>query len=93
MFKNLYCAIDKVAQTTVGAIIQETNDAPAIRAFYDALRAEGSLLEQHPADFDMLLIGSIDTNTGTIYAPQNGPTIVATGNGWLEMQKGLTPNG
>lgn len=87
MLKNLYTVQDIVGNQLVGGIIQEIHDAPAIRAFYDALRAENSMLAQHPADFNLLQVGNIDIETGDIVPTT--PKIVATGNGWLEMQKGL----
>lgn len=81
MLKQLYMVYDLVAETVLGGIIQETADAPAIRAFHDALGASESLLAQHPKDFNLLLIGSI-TSDGTVITP-NQPTIVATGAAWV----------
>ncbi|WNK12584.1 MAG: nonstructural protein [Microvirus sp.] len=87
MIKNLYAVRDTVANNIVGGIIMEALDAPAIRAFYDALRAPGNLLSEHPADFVLVQLGNIDTATGDL---REQPVItIATGNGWLEMQKGL----
>ncbi|WNK12418.1 MAG: nonstructural protein [Microvirus sp.] len=86
MVKNLYCVLDVVAKQVVSGIIQESNDAPAIRAFYDALRQPESLLGQHPADFVLLYIGGLDTTDGTMLFGET--TTVATGTGWLEAQKG-----
>jgi hypothetical protein len=86
--KNLYMVHDITADAVIGPIIQEVSDPPAIRAFYDALRAEGSLLAQHPSDFNLIYLGVIG-DLGDIF-PNTPPKIVATGNGWLEMQKGLT---
>lgn len=87
MRKKIYCVRDNVANEVVGGLIMDASDAPAIRAFYDALWTNGSLLAQHPADFDLLIIGEIDTATGLIDSII--PTTIATGNGWQEMQKGL----
>lgn len=86
--KNIYAVYDSVSQTIISALILEASDAPAIRAFYDALRNQGSALAQHPADYDLMLLGSLDMDTGTVY--QESTKTIATGNGWLEMQKGLS---
>lgn len=86
MTKNLYAVRDIVAQTLIGGIIMEPADPPAIRAFYDALRTKGSLLAEHPGDFNLLHLGNIDLDTGTIF--YTNVTVVATGTGWLEGQQG-----
>ncbi|WNK12984.1 MAG: nonstructural protein [Microvirus sp.] len=85
MIKNLYTVRDNIAEQLVGGIIMESNDAPAIRAFYDALRTKGSLLAEHPADFDLLKVGYIDTQDGELEATDI--LTIATGNGWLQMTK------
>ncbi|WNK13190.1 MAG: nonstructural protein [Microvirus sp.] len=82
MSKGLYAVRDIVAQTIIGGIIMEPADAPAIRAFYDALRTKGSLLAEHPADFTLLHLGNIDLATGELM--YTNTTVVATGTGWLE---------
>ncbi|WNK14161.1 MAG: nonstructural protein [Microvirus sp.] len=87
MIKNIYTVRDNVSQELVGGLIMEPSDPPAMRAFYDALRTKNSLLAEHPADFDLLKIGTIDTTTGELEA--DNVLTIATGNGWLEIQKGL----
>lgn len=86
MQKRLYTVYDMVAGTIVGDILQALNDAPAIRAFHDALKTPNSLIGQHPADFQLLNVGIIDDD-GAIYIQDNGKTVVATGAAWLESQK------
>lgn len=85
MQKNLYMVYDKTAQTTIGGIIQEHRDAPAIRAFHDALGMKDSLLAQHPADYTLLQIGILEEETGLLL-PMLGdsPVVIATGSSWLE---------
>ncbi|WNK13867.1 MAG: nonstructural protein [Microvirus sp.] len=76
--QKLYIVYDKVAETIVGNIIQCPNDAPAIRLFHDALKGE-TQLSLHPADYELVLIGSI-LETGFMEATI--PTSVATGAQW-----------
>lgn len=64
--KRLYCIYDRVAACILGSIIQESSDAPAIRAFHDALKSPQSQLSAHPADYDLLYLGDI-TTTGVIH--------------------------
>ena len=85
MFKNIYAVRDTVANSISSGLIMEPLDAPAIRAFYDALSQEGSALNKHPADFDLLLLGCIDIETGDIVTA--GTKIIATGSGWLSSQE------
>ncbi|WNK13937.1 MAG: nonstructural protein [Microvirus sp.] len=80
--KNLYMVYDTVAQCVVGGIIQEPNDAPAIRAFHDALGDKNSFLASHPADYNMMRIGYINSQ-GIITTEENTlPSTVAHGAAW-----------
>lgn len=84
MHKYLYSIYDTVSQSCVGPIFQDLSDAPAIRAFHDALRDTASILHQHPHDYQLILIGTIDTNTGRLDQVFDVPPAVATGSAWLE---------
>lgn len=78
----MYSVYDTKAEGLVGGIIMERLDAPAIRAFHDALDAKSnSILSQHPEDFTLLCLGSIEDN-GKIFLNHDGPTVVATGAQW-----------
>lgn len=85
MRKKLYAVYDTVAGELFGGIVQEPREAPAIRAFYDALGAQGSPLASHPDDYNLLELGELDTETGLIL-PVLGqsPITVATGRQWRE---------
>lgn len=86
MPKSLYMVYDLVAKTVIGGLIQEMSDAPAIRAFHDALSHRDSILAQHPEDFNLLLIGSIMSD-GTIITPPDGVYAVATGAAWAAQKE------
>lgn len=83
VYKRLYQVYDIVAETVIGGIVQESNDAPAIRAFTDALRNKDSLLAQHPEDYQLLALGEL-FSSGQI-VPLDKPEIILTGKTWKEM--------
>lgn len=89
--RQLYTVYDTVAKTILPTVILEHGDAPAIRAFHDALGQQGSLLAQHPADFTLLIVGTI-MDDGSIVVPDN-PSVLATGQAWLEAKKAEATNG
>lgn len=91
MIKRLYVVYDDVAHTTISGVIPEVADAPAIRAFHDALKQTDGLLGQHPADFRLIHIGDLILDEAIIVEPTHGTVTVATGAQWLEAQeKGMT---
>lgn len=85
--KGLYAVRDTVSQAIVSAIIVEMTDAPAIRAFHDALATPDSPMGKHPADYVLLDLGEINLESGLIIGVE--PLVIATGAAWLESQKGL----
>ena len=42
------------------------NNAEAVRAFGDQIRNDNAILHFHPADFDLVLVGEFDVNTGVV---------------------------
>jgi len=86
MNKRLYMVYDIIAGTVLPSVIVENADAPAMRAFNDALNNPQSLLGQHPADFKLLFIG--ETNeTGLIVPQLDCPATIATGAAWLTQKE------
>lgn len=88
MFKQLYAVYDTVSESIIGGIIIETSDAPAIRAFHDALRMKDSLLAQHPEDYNLVNLAALDP-AGYIRVGETQPQIVATGAAWKESQNAI----
>jgi len=86
--KGIYAVRDIVSTSIVSQLILELTDAPAIRAFHDALAESNSPMGKHPADYVLLDLGELDMDTGTIIGVT--PLIIATGAAWLESQKGVT---
>lgn len=87
--KRIYAIYDLVSLMIVSAVLHlEVHDAPATRAFHDALGTPNSNFGHHPADFNLVCLGSI-SELGVI-TPELGldsqpcPRVVATGASWLE---------
>jgi len=82
MSRSLYAVYDTKSEGIVGGLIMERLDAPAIRAFHDALNPKSnSILSAHPTDFNLICLGSLE-ESGQIYPNIDGPNIVATGAQW-----------
>lgn len=80
--RNMYCVYDLKSEAIAGGIILERLDAPAIRAFHDALDPKhATVLSSHPADFQLICLGSVD-DSGQIVVNPSWLTPVATGAQW-----------
>lgn len=77
MKKGIYAVRDLVADTIVSGLILETTDAPAIRAFNDALQNPQSALYAHPGDYVLVELGEINLDTGVVIGCT--PLTIATG--------------
>lgn len=87
--KRIYAIYDLVSLMITSTVLHtEAHDAPAVRGFHDALNSPQSALGQHPSDFNLLCLGTI--NELGIITPEKGadgqpcPRVVATGAAWLE---------
>lgn len=74
--RNLYGIHDRVANSIIGGLVIERNDGVILRMFDHLLRDKNTAVGLHPADHDLVKLGSI-TDDGTITAIR--PEIVATG--------------
>lgn len=83
MTKRLYTLFDVVSEAVLGGIIQEVNDVAASRTFYDALTASDSPLAKHPADYNLLYVGTLHED-GVITDGDIAPRpVVARGSDWV----------
>lgn len=80
--KGIYAVRDLVAENIASGLIMEFTDAPAIRAFHDALANPQSPLSTHPKDYVLLDLGEINLETGLIIGAE--PITIATGASWVE---------
>lgn len=85
MLKLIYAVYDNVSGSIIGGLIMESSDAPAIRAFYDALDPKNnSILSQHPEDYVLKELGNID-DQGNINGNMTTRT-VTTGTAWTAIR-------
>lgn len=64
MEKGLYCIYDVKAEAPVNQIFQcFGTDPEATRMFASVIQTPGTIIHEHPADFQLLRIGSIDFDT------------------------------
>lgn len=83
--RGIYAVYDLKSESIVGSLILERLDGPAIRAFQDALEPKNAtVLSQHPEDFELKLLGSMDDSGEIIAAPM--PATIATGAQWAAGQ-------
>lgn len=85
MNRSIYAIRDTVAQDIIGGLLVFPHDAPAIRFFSDACAEKGSILNQHPQDFELLDLGQLETS-GEI-SNLHCPRLVITGAQWKAQQE------
>lgn len=91
MTKSIYCVYDLKAESIVGGLILENHDAPAIRAFHDALDPKhNTVLSQHPSDFILICLGNINLERGVIQDAGGEYTVIAQGSQWAAATQPLT---
>lgn len=64
MIYGLYAIRD--AKSTYMQIMEDVNDACAIRNFEHAVRQPDSLLASHPADYSLVKVGTYDNEAGLL---------------------------
>lgn len=83
---NLYVLYDLTARITAGPIQQFHNDATARRAFADTLASKDILPNKYPEQFDLLLIGRMDEETGQL-TTRDEPITIMKGRSYKEEQE------
>lgn len=85
MPRQIYAVYDNVAEEIVGGLHLHPHQAPAIRMFSDVAKLPNSQIGLHPADFDLLLLGTLLDDNTIESAKKNIPII--TGAAWLAAQQ------
>lgn len=57
--QGIYAVLDLVANDLLGMLALHKSEATAIRMFADIADAKGTIVNQHPGDFALLLLGNI----------------------------------
>lgn len=73
---QLYAVFDRKMRRYQPTVIGEVNSMAFMRAIADGVRnAKGSLMQMHPEDFDIMLVGELDPESGII-THQGPPRLV-----------------
>lgn len=84
---TLYAIRDIIARDIIGPIHHFRHEAPAIRLFTDVAARQGTAINEHPGDYELIRLGHIDEeddgHTLTITADFH---VVLTGSQWLAAQ-------
>lgn len=62
---GIYCIWDRKAGIALPAFSSQ-NDTSAVRTFTEAVMTSETPVSQYPADFDLMRIGTVDLETGTL---------------------------
>lgn len=89
---ELYQVWDRKAESVVGPILTANRPAPIVRYFHEVLADEKTDLGKHPEDYNLVHIGTQDTDTGTISGlyDDNGVVrieVIATGEAWASSRE------
>lgn len=68
---RVYSLLDRKLRE-YGALVQANNGEAVQRALVDGLKGSNSLVEKHPEDFDLMEVGTFDTDTGLIGGTDSG---------------------
>lgn len=63
---KVICSVVDTISGVYGTPVCVPSRASAMRSFKDAIRAEGSELHMHPADFDLLALADFDEESGKL---------------------------
>lgn len=88
MNRGLYAINDRVAQSLVGRamylVMAFRTDAEAARYFADGINDKSSMLHQHPADFELIYLGTISEGGEITPEPRR---IIITGDALIATQQ------
>lgn len=92
MIKSLIGVRDVVAEDFPGGLLLVAHDAPAVRMFSDLLGTQGTIVNQHPNDHDLVEVAKFNVTTGEI-EPVSPPRVIMSGATWVMMQSNAKPLG
>lgn len=84
--KSLYVVYDNQAHEVGRVAALHRADAAAIREFTDLLNNRDTMVGQHPEDYELLKIATIDETTGEITPVDRTAMVVTTGRAWAALQ-------
>lgn len=84
---GVYAVYDRVAQTILGGLHLHRHPASAVRMFSDVATAEGNMVHNHPADFDLVQLGNLDDDHTIPKLIPFVPNTILEGSAWAAMQQ------
>lgn len=84
---NMYTLFDRKLREH-GQIVLANNDEACKRALKDGLSGSGSTVEKYPEDFDLMCVGSFDSETGMV-VPIGIPKLVENVSNLLPKKDGV----
>lgn len=81
--RNLYAIEDTVANDLIGGIHIHRHEAAAIRMFSDVAQLEGSMINRHPQDYQLIQLGHLDEKNQLV----ENYKLVMTGLQWAAAQQ------
>lgn len=96
--KRIYGIFDRIAKELIGRqmymLMCFRTDQEAARYFADAINDKSSMLNKHPGDYELVLLGHIeeDNLSAPLLTAENQYTIIITGDTLVALQAGDIPN-
>jgi len=81
---NLYQLWDKESESVIGPVVADVRHAPAVRTFHEILANEKTVPGQYPEHFNLLWLGTQDTETALITPNSDPIPVVARGEDWVK---------
>lgn len=75
--KYVYVIRDRIAGCIASPLFLEWRDGSAVRQFMDLMSRGQGPIREHPADYDLVCLGSVQEDSGAIEAC--APRVVANG--------------
>lgn len=85
MPRQIYAIYDNVSQDIIGGLHLHPHQAPAIRMFSDVATMPNSQIALHPADFDLVLLGTLNDDCSITADRKKIP--IMTGANWAAAQQ------
>lgn len=84
---RVYSLLDRKLRE-YGGLVQANNGDACKRALVDGIKGSNSLVEKHPEDFDLMEVGSFDSETGVLAGTVSGVPMFVDNVGTLLLSGG-----
>lgn len=91
---TIYAIRDRIAETLVGmrmyTLLNFKTDQEAARYFADAINDKTSILNKHPADYELIKCGAVEDNGNIIPFTDGSAHLIITGDAVVALQQETT---